>query len=89
MPYEDILEASRLAEELIQGHDIAQIRSSSPKAKRYVLTFSRTHKGKQATQMMYNGVNRRLVEINSRINSPSVDSKKLYRELMSEDVYSD
>lgn len=89
MPYEDILEASRLAEELMQGHDIAHIKSSSPNAKRYVLTFSMANKGKQATQRMYNDVNRRLVEMNSRINSPTVDGKKLYRELMDEDVYAE
>ena len=73
----------------MQGHDITHMSSSSQNAKRYVLAFSKANKGKHATQMMYNNVNRRLVEMNSRINSPTVDSEKLYRELMSEDVYSE
>lgn len=86
MHYEDVIEASRLAEEVVQGHDISHMYSSSQAAKNYVLEFSKLHSGKRSAEILYNNINRRLVKMNRIVNTPTSDYQKLYQELMTGDI---
>lgn len=85
MPYDDILEVSRLTEELLMGHDISHFDSPSKAAKSYVQNFSKRNKENRATEAMYNKVNKRIVMMNRGSALITDNSKKLYRALMDEE----